>query len=69
MINLTTQQIELKNKLNPVIDIASKMLLCGILKKNVLRYFENKGFSTNSAQNILDMGIVRAENLSHYKFN
>ena len=63
------ENLSLKEKLNPVIEIASKMLLGGTLKKNVLRYFEHKGFPTNAAQNILDMAEIRSENFSHYKFN
>ena len=68
MKTLTKQQIELKEKLNPVIEVASKMLLGGTLKKNVVRYFENKGFTSKASLNILEMAEIRASKLSYYKF-
>ena len=59
----------LLEKLNPVIEIASQMLLAGTLKKNVIRHFTNRGFTFEAAKNIMEIGEVRAEKFSHYKFN
>lgn len=48
-------------KLNPVIELESKMLLAGTLKKNVTRYLVNKGFTEGAAKNITEMASIRAE--------
>ena len=66
MKNLNEKQTELKNKLNPVIEIASQMLLVGTLIKNVVRYFENKGFPNGAAVNITEMAQIRASQFSNY---
>jgi hypothetical protein len=51
-------------KLNPVIEIASQMLLGGTLKKNVKRNLINKGFPEGAADNIIEMAVIRAENFT-----
>jgi len=48
-------------KLNPVIELTSKMLLAGTLKKNVTRHLVNKGFPEGAAKNITEMASIRAE--------
>ena len=60
---------QLLETLNPVIEMAKEMLLAGTLKKNVIRHFTNKGFPFEVAQNIMELGEVRAEKFSNYKFN
>jgi hypothetical protein len=47
-------------ELNPVIEVASQMLLAGTLKKNVKRHLINKGFPEGAAYNIVDMATIRA---------
>ena len=58
---------ELLNKLNPVIEYAKLSLLAGVLKKNVIKHFTNKGFSFDVAENIVELGSFRAEQLSKNK--
>lgn len=53
--------------LDPVIELAVKKLIHGILSKNIVRHFINRGFPQGAAQNIVDIAIIRAEKFSHYK--
>lgn len=57
------------NFLNPLIEIASQMLIAGVLKKNVVRHFTNKGLYIDAATNLMELAELKAEELSHYKFN
>jgi hypothetical protein len=54
--------------LSPLIKIASDMLLAGVLKKNVVRFFLNKGVKQDAAENLVELAEIEAEELSHYKF-
>jgi len=54
-------------QLNPLIEIASKMILAGVLKKNAILHFTNKGFPFAAAENIVEMAAIRAENFLHNK--
>ena len=63
----TRQQIELGIFLAPLTDLASKMILAGTLKKNVIRYFTNKGLPFEVAENLTECGVIKAENFMHYK--
>lgn len=54
--------------LAPLFDIASKMLLAGTLKKNVVRFFTNKGLPIETATNIMEVAEVKAEKFSKTKF-
>lgn len=53
--------------LDPVIEQASQMLLAGVLKKNVVRLFTNKGLPLKAAENFADVAEVRADKYSNYK--
>jgi len=64
---MTTPNETLLNKLNPAIEYAKLSLLAGTLKKNVIKHFTNKGFPFDMAENIVDLGVFRAEKLSEYK--
>lgn len=53
--------------LNPLIDIARDMILAGTLKKNVSRFFVNRGFPQLASDNLVELGELRAEKFTHYK--
>ncbi len=63
----TKKQIELGNLLSPLTDLACKMILAGTLKKNVIKHFTNKGLSFEVAENLMEVGCVKAENLMKTK--
>jgi hypothetical protein len=64
MTNLATlTKEELGIFLAPLTDLASKMILAGTLKKNVIKHFTNKGLSFESAENITEVGVFKAEEL------
>lgn len=63
----TQQQIELGNFLAPLTDLAAKMILAGTLKKNVVKHFTNKGLPFETAENLMECGCVKAENLMKCK--
>jgi hypothetical protein len=65
----TQQQIELGAFLSPLTDLASKMILAGTLQKNVVKHFTNKGLSIEAAANIVECGVVKAENFMNKKAN
>ena len=52
---------ELGAFLAPLTDLASKMILAGTLKKNVIKHFTNRGLSFESAENITEVGVFKAE--------
>lgn len=58
---------ELGVYLSPLTNLASEMILAGVLKKNVIKHFTNKGISFEASQNIVDCGYVIAENFMHNK--
>ena len=60
---------ELLNILEPVINISEKMLLSGVLKKNVIKHLTNRGFTLEAAKNILELAENRANEFTHYKIN
>tara|TARA_R110000851_G_scaffold186207_1_gene335510 strand:- start:281 stop:499 length:219 start_codon:yes stop_codon:yes gene_type:complete len=69
-INLkTATKEEQLNSLRPLIDLGTKMLMAGTLKKNVVRHFTNKGLSLAIGTNLMELAEFNAEKLSHYKFN
>ncbi len=63
----TQTQIELGAFLSPLTDLASKMILAGTLKKNVIKHFTNKGLPVDAATNIVECGIIKAENFINKK--
>lgn len=73
VIDMTTQEWKSLKKdqqlkiLNPLIDIARDMILAGTLKKNVSRFFVNRGFPQLAADNLVELGELRAEKFTHYK--
>ena len=64
--SLTTE--ERLSFLNPLTDFASKMLLAGTLKKNVIKHFTNKGLSVEVANNLMELAEIKASQFSFYKF-
>jgi hypothetical protein len=63
----TTNKSELLSFLEPLIDFASKMLLAGTLKKNAIKHFTNSGLPFEVAENLVDVAVVRTENLMKNK--
>jgi hypothetical protein len=63
----TQQQIELGNFLAPLTDLACKMILAGTLKKNVIKNFTNKGLPFETAENLVECGVIKAENFMKCK--
>jgi len=63
----TQQQIELGNFLAPLTDLACKMILAGTLKKNVIKHFTNKGLPFETAENLVECGVIKAENFMKCK--
>ena len=58
---------ELGAFLSPLTDLASKMILAGPLKKNVIKHFTNRGLSFESAENITEVGVFKAEEFKKNK--
>jgi hypothetical protein len=54
--------------LSPLVKIGVGMLMAGTLKKNVVRFFLNKGIKQGAADNLVALAEIEAEELSHYKF-
>lgn len=52
---------ELLNFINPLTELAAKMIISGVLTKNVVRHFTNKGLPLETAQNIVELGVFKAE--------
>jgi hypothetical protein len=63
----TQEQIKLGEFLAPLTDLAAKMILAGTLKKNVIKHFTNKGLPFETAENIVDCGIIKAEKFMYNK--
>lgn len=61
------QKEDLAAFLSPLTDLASKMILAGTLKKNVVIHFTNKGLSFEAADNITEVGCFKAEQLQKNK--
>lgn len=58
---------ELGTYLAPLTELASKMIQSGVLKKNVIRHFTNKGLSYAAAENLMEVGVFKAEKFMKYK--
>ena len=58
---------ELGTYLAPLTELACKMILHGTLKKNVMRHFTNRGLSFAAAENLMEVGVFKAEKLMKYK--
>ena len=65
LVNLSKE--ELGTFLFPLTELASKMILAGVLKKNVIKHFLNKGLSFEVAENLTEVGIFKAEKYMNYK--
>jgi len=63
----TQRQIEIGNLVAPLTELASKMILAGTLKKNVIKHFTNRGISFVVAENLTEVGVVKAENFMNLK--
>jgi hypothetical protein len=61
-INLMTKE-ELLIFLAPLTELASQMIIAGTLRKNVVKYFTNKGLSSEAAENLTELGVYKAEQL------
>jgi len=59
----TQKQIELGIFLAPLIDLACNMILAGVLNKNVIKHFTNKGLAFSAAENIVEVAAFKAEEL------
>lgn len=59
----TQRQNELGEILKPLTTLATQMLTAGVLAKNVVRHFTNKGLSLEVATNLVEVGIFQAEEL------
>jgi hypothetical protein len=53
--------------LEPLIKYSFEMLQKGVLVKNCIKHYTNKGLSFDAAKNIVDIAICRYENFTHYK--
>ena len=58
-LNITSE--ELLSFISPLTELATKMIIAGVLKKNVIRHFTNKGLSFDVSENIADIAIFKAE--------
>lgn len=58
---------ELGEFLAPLTDLAKDMILAGVLVKNVIRHFTNKGVPYATAENIVACGKIKAEMFMNYK--
>ena len=65
-INAMTKT-ELGLFLAPLTELASKMILAGVLKKNVVKHFINKGLSLDASENIVLAASIKAGKLMVYK--
>ena len=64
MTNLATlSKEELGMFLAPLTDLASQMILAGTLRKNVVKHFTNKGLPFETAENLTEVGVFKAEEL------
>lgn len=61
------KQNEAKEALAGVIDCTVKMILDGVLKKNIYRHFENKGVQKELIDKIVRLAEIEAQDFSHYK--
>jgi branched-subunit amino acid aminotransferase/4-amino-4-deoxychorismate lyase len=59
-INTMTKE-ELGIFLAPLTGLASKMIIAGTLRKNVVKHFTNKGLSIEVAENLTEVGVFKAE--------
>ena len=59
-INTMTKE-ELGMFLAPLTELASKMIIAGTLRKNVVKHFTNKGLSIEVAENLTEVGVFKAE--------
>jgi D-alanyl-lipoteichoic acid acyltransferase DltB (MBOAT superfamily) len=57
----TAKQNELGKFLAPLTNLAAQMILAGVLKKNVIAHFTNKGLPFAAAENITEVGVFMAE--------
>ena len=59
----TQKQIELGIFLAPLVDLACNMILAGVLAKNVIKHFTNKGIAFAAAENLVEVASFQAEEL------
>lgn len=58
---------ELGAFLSPLTNLSCQMILAGVLKKNVIKHFTNRGLPFEVAENIVEVGVFKAEELSKNK--
>ena len=58
---------ELVKFLSPLTDSAAQMIIAGVLKKNVIKHFTNKGIDFLAAENIVEIGCFKANELQKNK--
>jgi hypothetical protein len=44
----------------PLTKLATQMILSGVLKKNAIRHFTNRGLSFDASENIVNIAIFQA---------
>lgn len=68
MTNLATlSKEELGTFLAPLTQLASQMIIDGVLRKNVVKHFTNKGLFIDAAENLTEVGCFKAEQLQNNK--
>ena len=53
---------EILKKISPIIDYIVDMIMAGVLKKNIIKHFTNKGFPFDTSLNLFEVAEVRAKN-------
>ena len=53
--------------LEQIITMVTDMIIAGVLKKNIIRHFNNKGFKGEMIDKIIRIGEIRAQELCAYK--
>ena len=67
-INQMTKE-ELGIFLAPLTELASKMIIAGTLRKNVVKHFTNRGLSLEASENLTEVGVFMAEKFLYNKAN
>ena len=63
----TNDKQELLKFISPLTDLAAQMILSGTLKKNVIKHFTNKGLPFETAKNLMELGVLKAEQFQKNK--
>ena len=58
---------ELLDFISPLTNRAKEMILAGVLVKNVIKHFTNGGLTLACAENIVEIGVFKAEKFQKHK--